>query len=187
MNDCLDLLLRRRSVSAQALREPGPTPDELETLLTVAARVPDHGKLVPWRFIVIEHDGRHRIGEALARAFKADQPDASEDKVALERERLSRAPLVVAVVSRAKPHPKIPEWEQVLSAGAVCMNLVLGANAMGYGTSWVTGWYAFDRRILDVLGLGPNERIAGFIQIGRVVDPPAERPRPALSDIVTRF
>ncbi len=110
------------------------------------------------------------------------QPDADDaETVALERGRLARAPLVVAVVSRARPHVKIPEWEQVMSAGAVCMNLVIAANAMGYATSWITEWYAFDRRVLDALGLAPHERIAGFVHIGRPAEPPAERPRPALS------
>ncbi len=102
-------------------------------------------------------------------------------------ERLARAPLVVAVVSRARPHVKIPEWEQTLSAGAVCMSLVIAANAMGFGTSWLTEWYGFDRRVLDALGLEPDETIAGFIHIGRVMTPPVERPRPVLADLVTRF
>ena len=109
------------------------------------------------------------------------------EKVQFERNRLARAPLVVAVVSRAKPHVKIPDWEQVLSAGAVCMNLLHAAAALGYGASWITEWYAFDRRVLDALGLDPDERIAGFVHIGRALEPPVERARPALADVVTRF
>jgi nitroreductase len=187
MNETLNLLRTRRSVSPNLLTQPGPSPDELQTLLTVASRVPDHGRLAPWRFIVIEGEGRRRIGEAIAAAFRADQPGIAEDKVAFEGNRLSRAPVVVAVVSRAQPHVKIPDWEQVLSAGAACMNLVVAANAMGYGTSWLTEWYAFDRRVLDALGLAPGERIAGFIHIGTPKEPPVERPRPALADLVTRL
>lgn len=187
MNEPLARLQQRRSVAAHRLGAPGPGPDEVDALLTIASRVPDHGRLCPWRFVVIEGDARQRIGEAVAAAFQADQPGAEPDKVAVERNRLARAPLVVAVVSRAKPHVKIPEWEQVLSAGAVCMNLLHAAHAMGYGASWITEWYAFDRRVLEALGLEPHERLAGFIHIGTVVESPAERPRPALADIVTRL
>ena len=156
-------------------------------MLTAAARVPDHGKLVPWRFILIQGEARQRLGDLLATAFQADNPDAGEDKVAAERERFAHAPLVVAVVSRVVPHVKIPDWEQVLSAGAVCMNLLTGATALGYGASWLSGWAAFDRRVLDVLGLTPDERIAGFVHIGTAQETPPDRDRPHLSDIVTRF
>jgi nitroreductase len=187
MNETIRLLSTRRSVAPQLLSGAGPSAQELETLLTIAARVPDHGRLVPWRFIVIEGDARHRVGDVIAAAFLAAQPDADEPRVAPERERLARAPLVVAVVSRARPHVKIPEWEQVLSAGAVCMNLVVAANAMGYASSWLTEWYAFDRQVLDALGLAPDEAVAGFVHIGRPAEAPPERPRPSLSEIVTRL
>ena len=187
MNDTIRLLSTRRSVAPHLLLGPGPSADELDTLLAIAARVPDHGRLVPWRFIIIEGEAQRRIGEAIAAAFKAAQPDADEARIAPERERLARAPLVVAVVSRARPHVKIPEWEQVLSAGAVCMNLVLAANAMGYATSWLTEWFTFDRRVLDALGLAPDERMAGFVHIGRPAEAPVERPRPDMAGIVTRL
>src|SRR5215203_2873221 len=187
MNDSISLLQQRRSVAASRLAEPGPGAEDLERLLTIASRVPDHGRLFPWRFIVIEGEARHRIGVVIAEAFKADQPGADEDSLNRERTRLSRAPVVVAVVSRAKPHVKIPEWEQVLSSGAACMNLLTAASAMGYGASWITEWYAYDRRVLDALGLDPAERIAGFVHIGTVAEKPSERARPVLSDIVTRL
>jgi nitroreductase len=187
MNATLDLLRTRRSVAPHLLAQPGPTAAELDALLSIATRVPDHGRLAPWRFIVIEGEGRARIGEAIAAAFVADQPQADEGRVAQERNRLARAPTAVAVVSRARPHVKIPEWEQELSAGAVAMSLVIAANAMGFATSWLTEWYAFDRRVLDALGLDPEERIAGFVHIGRALEPPVERVRPALADLVTRF
>lgn len=185
MNEILALLGSRRSVAPHLLGGPGPGPEEIERMLTIASRVPDHGKLAPWRFLVIAGEARLKIGEAIAAAFQADEPQAGEERVATERQRLARAPLVIAVVSRAKPHVKIPEWEQVLSAGAVCMSLVVAANAMGYATSWLTEWYAFDRRILGRLGLAPDEAIAGFIHVGRPTQEPVDRPRPALADIVT--
>lgn len=187
MKDSLLNLQQRRSVAPRWLGEPGPTEQEIETVLTVAARVPDHGRLAPWRFIVIQGEARRRLGETLAAAFAADNPDAEPDKIATERDRFAQAPLVVAVVSSVKPSAKIPEWEQVLSAGAVCMNVLHATSALGYGASWLSGWGAFDRRVLDVLGVEPHERIAGYIHIGTVAEVPTERPRPVLADIVTRF
>lgn len=183
----LDLLATRRSVAPHMLGGPGPNEAEIERLLTIAARVPDHGKLVPWRFIVIAGTARERLGMVIADMARADEPDMDEGRLAKERERLSRAPLVIAVVSRAAPHPKIPDWEQILSSGAACMNLVIAANAMGYATSWLTEWFAFDRRFLDALGLDPLERIAGLVHIGAPMETPPDRPRPALADIVTRI
>lgn len=187
MNETLHLLRTRRSVAPHLLGEPGPTKDELDLLLTIGMRVPDHGRLTPWRFIIVEGDARNRFGEAIATAYQADNPGADAAQVDRERARLARAPLVVGVVSRARPHVKIPEWEQTMSAGAVCMNLVIAANAMGFATSWLTEWYAFDRRILDALGLAPDESMAGFIHVGRPTTSPVERARPALSDVVTRL
>ena len=187
MNITLALLEGRRSVPPHLLTGPGPSQDELDRLLTIAARVPDHGKLAPWRFLVIAGDARTRIGDLIATAFQSDEPAASSDRVELERGRLARAPLVVGVVSRAQPHAKIPEWEQVMSAGAVCMNLIVAANAMGFGTSWLTEWFAFDRRILDALGLAPTETMAGFIYIGRSPGPQPDRVRPNLANLVAHL
>jgi nitroreductase len=187
MSDALKLLTSRRSFKAAELSGPGPTAAEIDTLLTVASRVPDHGKLAPWRFIVFEGEARQAAGEAIATAFRAKYPDAKPEQAEAERARLMRAPLVIAVVSRAAPHVKIPEWEQVLSAGAAAMNLVLAAHALGYGANWITEWYAYDRAVLDALGLKPHERIAGFIHIGRPPGLPQDRPRPPLREIATRF
>jgi nitroreductase len=187
MPDALDLLKTRRSFKAVELSPPGPSAAEIDTLLTVASRVPDHGKLTPWRFIVFEGEARRAAGDAIAKAFGAKYPDAKPEQIEAERERLTRAPLVVAVVSRAAPHAKIPEWEQVLSSGAAAMNLVTAAHALGYGANWITEWYAYDRAVLDALGLKPHERIAGFIHIGRPPGPPEDRPRPPLAEIATRF
>jgi len=187
MPDALELLKTRRSVKPIELAGPGPTASEIETLLKIASRVPDHGKLAPWRFILFEGDARATAGEAIVSAFRADCPDATPDQVNFERNRLARAPLVIAVVSRAGPHVKIPEWEQVLSAGAAAMSLVLAAHALGYGANWITEWYAYDRAVLDALGLKHNEKIAGFVHIGSPTHPPEDRPRPPLTEIATRF
>ena len=187
MNDTLELLATRRSVPPHLLREPAPSGADLDRLLTLASRVPDHGKLAPWRFIVIAGEARTRMGDTIAAAFGADEPGAAADRIAAERGRLARAPLVIAVVSSARPHQKIPEWEQVMSAGAACTHLMIAANAMGYGTVWLTEWISYDRRILDALGLEPDERLAGFIHIGTPGERIPDRPRPALADIVTHL
>ena len=187
MPDALELLKTRRSVKPIELTGPGPTEAEIETLLKIASRVPDHGKLAPWRFILFEGEARAAAGESIASAFRANRPEATADQIDFERKRLARAPLVIAVVSRAGPHVKIPEWEQQLSAGASAMTLVIAAHALGYAASWITEWYAYDRRVLDALGLAANERIAGFVHIGRPAKPPDDRPRPELNAIVTRF
>ncbi len=187
MSDPITLLKTRRSVKPMDLLGPGPNAAETETLLRIASRVPDHGKLGPWRFIVFEGEARQRAGAIIAEVFAAANPQASADQIAFERNRLARAPLVVAVVSRAGPHAKIPEWEQQLSAGASCMALVVAANALGYATSWITEWYAYDRAVLDRLGLEPYERIAGFVHIGRPRVVPEDRDRPRLADLVTHW
>jgi nitroreductase len=187
MKDALELLKTRRSSRIPDLAEPGPNATELETLLTVASRVPDHGKLVPWRFLVLRKEGRAPLAEALARCFRADHPEATPDQIEKERARYANSPLIIGVISRAAPHVKIPEWEQVLSAGAACMNLVSAAHALGYGATWVTGWAAYDRSCLDLLGVAPNERVAGFIHIGTRTAALEDRPRPRLEDIVTNL
>jgi nitroreductase len=187
MPDALELLRTRRSVKPIELTDPGPSASQLDTILTVASRVPDHGKLTPWRFIIFEGASRLAAGEKIAQAFRAIQPEATPEQLEFERKRLARAPVVVAVISRAGPHVKIPEWEQVLSAGAAAMSLVFAAHALGFAANWITEWYAYDRRVVDALGVEPNERIAGFVHIGTAIRPPDDRPRPLLTDIVTRF
>ena len=183
----LALLKTRKSGSAKAMGEPGPTSEQLSEILSVAVRVPDHGKLTPWRFIVFEGDARLKAGDTIAAVFRDKRPDATPDQVEHERRRLARAPLVIAVVSRAGPHVKIPEWEQVLSAGAAATSLVFAAHALGFAASWLTEWYSYDRRVLDALGVAPEEKIAGFVHIGRQAKPIEDRPRPPLDQIVTRF
>jgi nitroreductase len=164
--------------------DPGPSPAELETILTIGARVPDHGKMTPWRFIVFEGDARARAGDIIAKVFAKKNPAAPAAEIEIEKRRMMDAPLVIAVVSFTRPHPKVPAWEQELSAGASAMNIVTAATALGYGANWLTGWFAFD---LDGFGLKPDEKLAGFIHIGTPGKAAEDRPRPALSDIVTRF
>jgi nitroreductase len=187
LTDALELLKSRRSVKPREMTPPGPSPAELDTILTIGARVPDHGKLAPWRFIVFEGDARLRAGDVIAEVFARKNPHAAAADIEVEKSRLTDAPLVIGVVSFTKPHPKVPPWEQELSAGASAMNLVTAATALGYGACWLTGWFAFDRDVLDGLGLKPDEKLAGFIHIGTPAKPNEERPRPALSEIVTRF
>jgi nitroreductase len=187
MRDAIELLKIRRSVKPREMDGPGPSADELETILTIGARVPDHGKLTPWRFIVFEGDARIRAGEVIAKVFARKNPQAAAAEIDIEKRRLMDAPLVIAVVSFTRPHPKVPPWEQELSAGASAMNIVTAASALGYGANWLTGWFAFDRDVLDGLGLKADERLAGFIHIGTASKTIEDRPRPALADIVTRF
>src|SRR6266576_5819116 len=149
MPEALDLLKTRRSVKPVEMSGPGPAATEIDALLTIASRVPDHGKLTPWRFIVFEGDARLRAGEVIAKVFAKKNPAAPAAEIEVEKRRLTDAPLVIGVVSFTRPHPKVPPWEQELSAGASAMNIVTSATALGYGACWLTGWFAFDRDVLD--------------------------------------
>lgn len=187
MQDALNLLKTRKSISAPFLSAPPPSDAELTEILTIASRVPDHGKLTPWRFILFKGDAGRTAGEALAKLYAANNPEADETKLSEERKRLAQAPLVVAVVSKAAPHPKIPEIEQLLSAGNAAMNVVLAAHALGYAAQWTTGWIAYDEEAGGILGLGPGERFVGFIHIGTPTAPPTDRPRPSIADVVSEW
>jgi nitroreductase len=187
MQDALNLLKTRKSISAPFLSAPPPSDAELTEILTIASRVPDHGKLTPWRFILFKGDAGRTAGEALAKLYAANNPEADETKLSEERKRLAQAPLVVAVVSKAAPHPKIPEIEQLLSAGNAAMNVVLAAHALGYAAQWTTGWIAYDEEAGRILGLRPGERFVGFIHIGTPTAPPTDRPRPNFADVVTEW
>jgi len=183
----LDLLLSRRSGSAKTMTGPGPNPEDLRTILTAGARVPDHGKLAPWRFIVFEGEGRERMGAVLVKALAASEPNASPARIEQERTRFLRAPVVVAVVSSAREQIPIPVWEQELSAGAVCQTMLIAAHAMGYVGQWVTEWCAYDPAVKHAIGLKAGERIAGYLYFGQPAEPLEERPRPNLEALVTRF
>lgn len=187
-DDTLSLLLTRRSTAAGNMTEPGPDEAQLRAILTAAARVPDHRKLAPFRFIVMRGEARTRAGEALARAARAEHPDFPQERIDFEGARFTRAPVVVAVVSSVKDDVKgTPEWEQQLCAGAVCQNALIAASASGFAAQWLTEWYAYDRAVLDALGLDNGERIAGFIYLGTATEPPLERPRPDLNALITEF
>jgi len=149
--------------------------------------VPDHARVVPWRFVVIGPAGGARLGDLIADTFRTDHPDATPELLEIERGLLVRAPLVIAVISSTREHPKAPEWEQILSAGAATMSLVIAANAMGYGANWHTEWYAYDRRIMHELGVRDDERIAGFVHIGTATERPGDRPRPLLDDVAVEY
>src|SRR5215475_9145401 len=163
MNDTIEILKRRRSVPPPMMTGPAPSGDELATILTVASRVPDHGKLAPWRFVIFAGRARERASRIALDIRLADKADLDEAGRAEELRRFTRAPLVVAVVSRAAPHVKIPEWEQVLSTGAVCMNMIVAARALGFSATWHTEWVAYDARFRAAIGLAERERVAGFI------------------------
>lgn len=186
-NQALSLLLTRRSVSANALSGPGPSKEELELILRAASRVPDHKKLAPWRFILFQGEARAAFGRVLAAVCEQEEKDASPFRLETEAKRFLRAPLVIAVISRVVKNPAAPEWEQILSAGAACQNLILAANALGYGTQWITEWYAYSRGVRSALGLAANERVAGFIYVGTPKEKPEERERPSLDDIVAAW
>jgi nitroreductase len=181
--ETLEMLATRRSASALTLVEPGPSPAQVDRLLTLAARVPDHGKLAPWRFILIEGAAKDRLVAELQTIAEA-RLDAPKAIAGLGK--LKTPPLAIGVVSRVS-EGKIPEWEQVLSAGAVCMNLLLAAAAVGYGANWITGWYAYDEAALALMGVTDGERIAGFVHVGTPAEPPLERARPDVAALTTRL
>lgn len=186
--EALELLLTRRSAKAATLGEPGPDAAQLTTILTAAARVPDHKKLVPWRFVVFEGAARAAFGRVLLEACAAEEKDPpSAARLETERTRLLRAPTVVAVVSRTTLHAAAPEWEQILSCGAVCQNLCLAANALGFDTCWITEWYSYSAGVRAALNLAANERLAGFIYIGTARERQGDRERPDLAGILTRW
>ena len=180
-----DYLLTRRSVGAAFLKEPGPTPAELEQILTIGTRVPDHGKITPWRLVVIEGAAREQAGEKLAEIAARNNPGLDAAGIEIERQRFLPAPLTIGVISSPQEHPKVPEFEQLLSAGNVAFNLVHAAHALGFAASWVTRWYAFDAEAGAMLGLRAGERFVGFVQIGTPTAVIEDRPRPALGDIVS--
>jgi nitroreductase len=182
--DALELLSQRRSSRAAELTEPGPEGPALQRILEAAIRVPDHGKLGPWRLLVLQGTDRAWAGMRLAERFKALNPDASDALVTLEAERFLRAPVVVAVIHRPIPSEKIPAWEQQLSAGAVCQNLLLAAHASGFAGQWLTGWSAYDGPFLEALGFAPEDRLAGWIYLGTPEREPTPRVRPALEKVL---
>ncbi|MBL4869948.1 MAG: nitroreductase [Robiginitomaculum sp.] len=182
----LTFLAQRRSGMVKCMGGDGPNKEQLDLILRLAARAPDHRKLFPWRFILFQGKVRAEFGEHLAAKFKQDCPNMDETRIAFEQGRFLRAPLVVGVVSSPKECSRgTPKWEQELSAGAVCQNMLLAARASGFSAQWLTEWYGFDPHIAKVLGLTNGERMAGFIYIGEQSETVPERTRPNLSDITS--
>jgi nitroreductase len=183
----IDFLLSRKSAPIGELRGPGPTQEEIRTLLTIASRVPDHGRLAPWRFILYRGDARVDVGRQLAELAEKREGPLTDARREQELTRFSRAPLVVGIVHIPRDNPKIPQWEMLLSGGAAAMNLIIAANAMGYGTNWITNWYSDIAEGRAILGLEPHERVIGFVHIGNFEGEAFERPRPDLDAIVSDY
>jgi len=180
--DVLTFLATRRSASAMSLAEPGPAPAELADLIRLAARVPDHGKLAPWRFIILEGADKAAFAARLETLAQA----RGDTRAVAKLGKLKAPPLGVAVISSLAAGD-IPEWEQLLSAGAVCTTLLYAAQAAGYGANWITDWYAYDAEARALLGLAPAERVAGYVFIGTVKDAPLERERPDSAALTSRW
>lgn len=178
--DVLNFLATRRSASAMALSEPAPSSEEVTDLIRLAARVPDHGKLAPWRFILLEGPAKARFAHRLHQLAES----RGDPKAAAKLGKLKAPPLGIAVISSPRDHD-VPTWEQHLSAGAVCTTLLYAAQALGYGANWITDWYAYDHEAQAILGLSRTESVAGFIFIGTVAEPPKERERPEIQSLIT--
>ena len=188
MKDVINFLQSRRSVTAKNMDSSFVTDDDLNNILACGIRVPDHGALTPWNLTVIKDEARYRIGnKILAPEFKLNNPDASKEEIEYERNRFNRASVVIGVLSKPVSHPKIPLWEMELSAGAVCANLLIAAQSLGYAAQWLTEWYSYNKIMIKEIGGDPKtDKIAGFIYIGDKVKQPIERRRP-LKEKVIKF
>lgn len=183
----IDFLLTRKSPPISELAEPGPNESQIEEMIRAASRVPDHGRLEPWRFILYRGEARMRVGGGLAALAEEREGPLSEARREQEKTRFSRAPLVVGVVSVPRPNPKIPQWEMFLSGGMAAMNLIHAASALGYGANMITNWYSDTPRGRALLGLAPDERVVGFVHIGSHPGGTPDRPRPEPSTIVSDY
>jgi len=183
----LTFLKTRKSGSAKALGLPGPNPGQISEILDIAVRVPDHGKLNPWRFVLFEGQTRADIGNAFAARWKVLHPEHGEESMTFQRGLFMRAPVLIVVVSTAAPHAKIPEWEQLMSSAAVCYNMVLAATAMGFDAQWQTDWVAYDPEAMAAMGLKGTERVSGIVYIGTTNAALEDRPRPDPQALLTRW
>ena len=182
----LSLLGSRRSGKPRDLVAPGPDDAQLRQILEIAARTPDHGKLAPWRFVVVPDDKRRDLASVIAGAYRAERPQAGRQEIEALEQFATQAPSLVVVLFSPRVESHIPLWEQELSAGAACMNLLHGAHAMGFAGGWLTGWAAFSDAVRDTFGASP-ERIAGFVFLGTPSKQLEERPRPDLDKIVSKW
>ena len=185
----IDLLLTRRSVLARDLGEPGPNDQELQTILRAGLRIPDHGRAEPWKIQVLDASAQLALGEFSAKLFRSENPNAKDMLIEFERERPQRSPVlfIVSFCPNKKKLAKIPEVEQLLSTGAVCQNILVATQALGYNAQWLTDWPAYHPEIRRFLGHDERTQIAGFIHIGTAAEPPKERPRPVLDSIVSEW
>ena len=186
MKNIIDFLQIRRSVTAKSMTNENFNDEDLNIILNCGIRVPDHGALNPWKITVIKNDAKLRIGnDVLAKEFKINYPEASEDEIDYERKRFCRASVVIAVLFKPVSHPKIPLWEMELSAGAVCTTLLIASQSLGYAAQWLTEWYAYNRNMIKELGGNPDtDKIAGFIYIGNKDKSPIERRRPKKENVI---
>ncbi|HTN98075.1 MAG TPA: nitroreductase [Nordella sp.] len=186
-SSALSLLKTRKSASVKAMTAPGPSPEQLKTILDIAVRVPDHGKLAPWRFVLFEGEARAQFGDLMKARWQTLHPDHGADSLEFQRNLFLRAPTVIVVVSKAGPHVKIPEWEQLLSAGAVTQNMLLAAAALGVGAQWNSDWIAYDQEIGKAMGLTAAEKIVGVVYFGTPAAALEDRPRPDPQSLLTRW
>ena len=189
MNDFTDFLQKRRSTIISKMTNETISEADIETILACGVRVPDHAVLAPWKIIIIQKEARRHLGKTNLRAEYAKQfPDANEESLIFEEKRFERASVIFAVLSTPKEHPKIPQWEMELSAGAVCMNLVTAAQSMGLAAQWVTEWYAYNDAMLQALGGRPDiDKVAGYIYVGINTEPLKERRRPEREDVIEHY
>lgn len=186
-SDVLTFLKSRKSASAKAMKGPGPSKAQMDEILEIAVRVPDHGKLAPWRFILIEGEGRARMGQGFAEIWAKNNPSHGPESLDFQRGLFLRAPVILVVVSTAAVHGKIPVWEQQLSSAAVCYNAVLAATALGFDAQWQSDWVAYDENAKAVMGVAEHEKISGIIYIGTSSVALEDRPRPDVSTLLTRI
>lgn len=187
-NPVLDLLLTRRSTVAKDQAGPGPSDSDLDLILQAAIRVPDHGKLTPWRIQVLRSEGQAALGALWGALFAADHPEATEKQIAFERDRPSRTPILLAVTAKLAPHAKIPQWEMILSGGAVCQNILIAAEALGHAAQWLSEWPSYREEVVAHLGHDPaTDKILGFIHLGSKQTAPWERARPERDAVISEW
>jgi len=185
--ETISLMAQRRSTAADFLGAPGPDTEQLSAILTIAARAPDHRRVTPYRFVIFTGDSRKKAGTALAETFRNGNPDCEQARIDIEQNRFLRAPVVIAIVYAPDKNHRTPEWEQTLSVGAVCQNLLIASSAFGFAAQWLTEWYAYDKAFAQFVGLGADEQFAGFVYVGSATQAPKERRRPDMVEIVTYF
>lgn len=185
----IELITTRRSVVAAKMSEPGPSDDQLKTIIEAGLRVPDHGRVGPWRIQIVRKEAQGRLGELYAKLFKHDNPDAPGDLIEFNRERPLRAPIMLAITFHPDPevYVKVPRTEQILSCGALCQNLLNGAHALGYVAQWLTEWPAYHAEVKKALGHDADTEIVGFVFIGSASEAPEERQRVGAETVVSEW